>query len=190
MKRINWGLGLILGIVLLAGAGARADDEAWLHIKVDEDRRRGESVRVNLPLSLIEELLPLVTTQIDNGDVTFDRGRIRIHPNKVDLDIPAIMKALRKAQDGEYVRVESLDENVRVAKVDDKLVVHVDEDDEQVRINLRLDLIEAMATENEDEIDLVALVRALRDQGDGDLVTVVSEDEQVRIWVDNQATTD
>ena len=190
MKRIMWALGLILGVAVLTGAEARADDEAWLHIKVEEAGRHGETVRINLPLSLIEELLPLVTTEVENGDVTFVRGRIRIHPNEMEMDLPAIMKALRKAQDGEYIRVESLDENVRVAKVDDKLVVHVDEADEQVRINLRLDMIEAMTTENKDEIDLVALVRALRDQGDGDLVTVISEDEHVRIWVDHQASTD
>jgi hypothetical protein len=190
MKKTIWTLGLILGVACCAGVAAGADDEAWLHIKVDEGGSGGESVRVNLPLSLVEELLPLVGANLQQGDLSFDGGKMRIHPNHVDLDLPKILKALRDAQEGEYIRVAGRDENVRVAKVADRLMIHVDEEREQVRVNLRLDLIEAMLTNEEDEIDLAALIRALRDHGEGDLVTVESEDEQIRIWVDKQATID
>lgn len=183
-------VGLVLGLVTLAGGFARADDEAWLHIKVDEGGRHGESVRINLPLSLIEEILPLVNTDCGDSEISLKAGKLRIEADDFDIDLPELLKAVRNAKDGEYVRVESRDENVRVAKQGDKLIVHVDEDDEQVRINLRLDLVESMVTDGEDEIDLVAMVRALRAQGDADLVVVESEDEHVRIWVDDKDTID
>jgi len=183
-------VGLVLGLVTLVTGTVRADDEAWLHIKVDEGGRHGESVRINLPLSLIEEVLPLVNTDCGGSEVSLKAGKLSIHADDFDIDLPELLKAVRNAKDGEYIRVESQDENVRVAKQDDKLIVHVDEDDEQVRINLRLDLVEAMVIDGEDEIDLVAMVRALRDQGDEDLVVVESDDENVRIWVDDKDTID
>ena len=38
---------------------AHASDTAWLHLRVEE-AETGETVKVNLPLSVVETLLPLV----------------------------------------------------------------------------------------------------------------------------------
>ena len=42
-----------------AVATARAEDR-WLHVKVDDTDREGEKVRVNVPLSLAEKVLPCI----------------------------------------------------------------------------------------------------------------------------------
>lgn len=178
-------------LLFLMGAGASAtSDETWLHIKVEENGPDGETVRVNLPFSLIEALLPLIDTELsDGGIVTISGGRMRIGCDDLaGIDLRELMKAVRGAEDAEYITVEDRDETVRVAKVGDRLIIRVEDQHERVNINLRLELVEALLSGEPDELDLLGMVRALRLQGEGDLVSVVSDDERVRIWIDSQSS--
>jgi hypothetical protein len=103
------------------------------------------------------------------------------------VKLRAIWKAVRQAEEGEYITVESDGENVRVSRTGAYFHVNVDEtteDGEDVHVRIPTLVMDALLSGSGDELDLIAAVRALGDQGDGELVRVDSQDEKVRIWVD------
>lgn len=173
-----------LVIAVTAGAALGGSPQRWLHVRVEEE---DETVRVNLPFELIEAVLPL----IDVDD--FERGRVRIDFDDLDadeIDFPALVDALRDAEEGEYVTVEGQDENVRVTKQGEHLLVDVDDEREHVTLRIRLAVVDALFSGEPDELDVLAAVQALGDEEECDLVTVEGEDERVRIWIDRSNSGD
>lgn len=182
---------LLMAASLLAAPAAFAADEYWLHVYVQENGDEGDKVRVNLPFSLIEAVLPLIEEEEFHG------GKIRIdHEDFDSRDLYKIVKAVRGATDGEYVQVEGIDENVRVAKKGDYMTVSVVEengegrDPSTVDIRVHMDVLDAMISGDEDEIDVLAAVQALAKHGGGEFVVVNDEDESVRVWVDQKSSSD
>jgi len=168
--------------MLLAPVAAFAAEGRWIHIRVDKSGLDGEKVRVNVPLSMIETLLPLIE------DEKFSGGKFRFNDHDMDaVKLRAIWKAVRGAEEGEYITVESDDENVRVSRAGAYLHVNVDEtkaDGDDVHVRIPTMVMDALLSGPGDELDLIAAIRALGDHGDGELVRVDSQDENVRIWVD------
>ncbi len=179
---------LVLAMVATAVTPARAA-ESWLHIRVVERDGDGEQVNINVPLKLIESLLPLIQSDDDSGDVRLSGGRIRFrHSELDDVDLRALLAAVRDAEDGEYVTISGRHENVRVAKEKGDLIINADERDERVRVRMKMKIVEAMLKADEEELDLVAMVRALGEHGQGELVSVESDEETVRIWIDEKSS--
>jgi len=56
-----------------------------------------------------------------------------------------------------------------------------------VRVRFPLDVVDALLSGGENELDLIAALDALADHGGGDLVTVESDDESIRVWIDTDA---
>jgi hypothetical protein len=162
----------------VAGAAGR-----WIHIRVEEKGPGGERVRVNVPLSMVETILPLI------DDDEFRGGKIRLNDEDMDaVKLRAIWAAVRGAEDGEYVTVESDDENVRVARSGKYVLVNVEDRGrgrENVEVRIPEVVMDALLSGTGDELDLVAAVRALGEHGDGEIIRVVGDDEDVRIWVDS-----
>jgi hypothetical protein len=114
------------GAVLLAapvvlGQTSPSTTDKWLHVRVVNAEDKSETVRVNIPLDLAEKVLPTI-----NKDRLHD-GKIRIDEERLhgDVDVRALMEAVRGAKDGEYVTVQGTDNDVRVAKEGGHLIVHV-----------------------------------------------------------------
>jgi hypothetical protein len=108
-------------------------------------------------------------------------------------EVRALLEAFRQAGDGEYVTVDGVDEKVRVTKSGGFFLVDVEErgeEREQVRVNVRMEVLEALLSGGKDELNFQAAAKSLRNHAGEDLVTVVSEDETVRIWIDEKKTTD
>lgn len=179
---------LVLAMVVTAAAPVRAQD-SWLHIRVVDRDEDGEQVNVNVPLKLIESLLPMIETRAESGDVYLSGGRIRFDCNDLDdIDLRALLTAVRDAEDGEYVTVQGRHENVRVAKEKGNLLINADDRDEHVRVRVKMNIVEALLKADQDELDLVAMVKALQEQGEGELVSVESDEETVRIWIDKKGS--
>jgi len=53
-----------------------------------------------------------------------------------------------------------------------------------------LTVVDALLSAGNNELDLVAGLRALGSQGDTELVTVKDEKSTVRIWLDSRSTSD
>lgn len=165
--------------------------ERYLHVKV-EDSEKGESVNVNLPLSMAEKILPTV----NHGDL--HHGRVSVHNMDVDgVDIRAMLDALRTAEDNEFVTVKQKDQEVRVAKSKGNLVVHVidnhdgEKKGQKVEVTVPMKVVDAlMSTMKDNELDVAAAIHALAEAGDAVLVTVQDATQHVRVWVDSKSSTE
>ena len=159
--------------------------ERWLHVRVICTDGKGETVRVNIPLELAEKVLPAV-----NHDRLHD-GKVRIDSDRVnDVDLRALMDAIRTAKDGEYVTVQSNENDVRVAKEGNHLIIHVVDKGgskkSQVEVKVPMKVIDALLSAGKDELDLVAALHALGAQGDTELVSVKDSENTVKVWLDSK----
>lgn len=179
---------LSAGAMTAAGPTMAAGTERYLHVKV-EDGDKGESVNVNVPLSMAEKILPT----INHHDL--HQGRVSIHDAKMeDIDLRTILDAVRSAEDNEFVTVKEKDQDVRVAKSNGNIIVHIKDNrnkEEKVDVTVPMKVIDALlSTTKNNELDISAALRALSNAGDILLVTVQDAGQKVRVWVDSRNTQD
>ncbi len=185
------GIGMICvlaGTMPTAPAAMATPTERYLHVKV-EDATKGESVNVNVPLSMAEKILPTINKgNMHNGHVTIG------HADMDDVDIRALLDAVRTAPDNEFVTVKEKDQDVRVAKSNGNLVVHIRDGakgGQKVDVTVPMKVVDALlSTAKDNELDVSAAIRALSDAGDSLLVTVVDASQHVRIWVDSKGSSE
>jgi hypothetical protein len=163
--------------------------DRWLHVRVSNPGKNEETVRVNVPLELAEKVLPTINKdRLHSGKVRFDD--IDCH----GVDLRALVDAVRSSKDGEFVTVQSKDSDVRVAKQNGYLFVHVFEKNRpkksQVEVKVPMKVVDALFSAGKDELDLVAALHALSAQGDTELVSVKDEENTVRVWLDSKNATD
>jgi ABC-type oligopeptide transport system substrate-binding subunit len=163
--------------------------DRWLHIRVTNPSKNEESVRVNVPLELAERVLPTINKdRLHGGRVRFDD--IDCH----GVDLRALAEAVRAAKDGEFVIVQNRDSDVRIAKRNGTVFVHVFAKNRprksQVEVKVPMTVVDALFSGSKDELDLVAALHALSTQGDTELVSVKDEENTVRVWLDSKNITD
>ncbi len=163
--------------------------DMWLHVRVDSPDAKGERVRVNIPVELAEKVLPTINHDKLHG------GKININcMHGDDVDLRALMEAVRTAKDGEYVTVQSDDSDVRVAKQGGHLIIHVldkgKSKKEQVEVKVPMKVVDALFSAGKDDLDLVAALHVLSGMGDTELVSVKDEENTVRIWLDSKNVTE
>jgi hypothetical protein len=206
-----------VGTALLFGATTQASpataNDRWLHVRVVSADDKGETVSVNIPLEVAEKILPTINkNQLHGGKVTID---------KLDSDgvnARALLEAVRTSKDGEFVTVNSKDGDVRVAKQNGYMLVHVTDNSGKhhvhmhhhggsdantnekdsadakdgkvthVEVKIPLSVVDALFSAGKDELDLVAGLKMLAMQGDQELVSVKDEDNTVRVWIDSKNT--
>jgi hypothetical protein len=197
MKRNLWAL-VVLAWVSTVGLAAAAD--RWVHVKVIETGEEGERVRINIPLSLAEKVLPAIKAD------KLRNGKIKIDEHTMDkVDLRALLEAVRDAQDNEFVRVESSHEDIRVAKSGGFLLIKVQDSHlserktsraggqkrgSTVNVKVPLPVVNALLSGERDQLDVLAAIHALGDYQNLDLVTVTDESSTVRVWVDSQNVAD
>ena len=178
-------LALTLGFALAAGA-ASADTQRWLHVKVNEQTGERARVSINLPVTMIEAVAPLVDAKSMHGH------RLRIEDADIDgADLRQIWQAMRTASDGNYVTIDSDHDNVRIKKQNGFMYIQANDRrrrGDQVEVKIPVSVVDALfsGTTGEDDLNLAAAMRALASAGEGEFVTVTSDDATVRVWVDSQ----
>lgn len=191
-------------------SSSASTSERWLHVRVIDTHHKGETVRVNVPLEMAEKVLPAINKdRLRNGKVQINRSDIE------GVDLRALLDAVRSSRDGEYVTVQSNEDDVRVAKQAGYMVVHVtekgsksskldkDKDEKaaeksdksyersRVDVKVPMKVVEALLSAGKDELDVVAALRALSAHGgDTELVSVKSDDSTVRVWLDSKNVSD
>ena len=184
-------LALAVGVACAASAksGSKSTNDKWLHVRVEDGGGEDvERVRVNIPLSLAEAVLPAIDVE------NFHKGKVRIEVDGGDstikeIDLRRILEALRDTKDGNFVTVEGSKDQVQVAKQGGYLIAKVREGKSggtRVDAKIPFAVVHAMLSGAKDEIDLAAGIRALGEHGDGVLVTVDDHENKVRIWVDSR----
>ena len=193
MKRA---VGVMIGILVFTTLAWPAD--RWIHIRVIESGPDGDRVRVNIPLSLAEAVLPT----IHSGN--FYDGKVKVEGHAFDqVDVRAILEAVRNTRDNQYVTVESRDQNVEVAKSGEFLLIKVHENarrsarkaeaskaEHTVDIKVPFKVANALLSGPNDELNVLAAVRALNEYANLELVSVKDDNDDVRIWVDSNNTAD
>src|ERR1700752_826297 len=187
-------IAVAIGIARGATTAAKPAAERYLHVKVDGGTK-GESVNVNVPLSMAVKILPT----INHGDL--HGGRVTISNADInDVDLRAILDAVRTAPDNEFVTVKSNEQDVRVAKSNGNLIIHVrdshvrdagkesSKDGQKVDVTVPIKVVDALfSTAKQNELDVAAAIRALGEAGETVLVTVQDAEQNVRIWIDSKS---
>ena len=205
---LKFAFSLALASVILAPAStfaqtASAAKDQWIHIRVDNKDSSGETVRVNVPIELAEKVLPTINKdKLHNGKVHIDSAHME------DVDLRALLDAIRTSKDGEYVTVQSHENDVRVAKSAGYLLIHVTDKnahkaetktkdgktiashESNVEIKVPMKVVDALFSAGKDELDVVAALHALSANGDMELVSVKDSENTVRIWIDSKNIAD
>ena len=206
MRKTTVAGGLALALLLAAGAGAQTTNTAWLHVRVDE-AQKASKVRVNLPMTVVDAVVKATPDLIEeHGKVNFGE-----HHGMKLADCRRAWAQLKAAGDAEFVTVESEDENVRVQRKGDLVLVYVDHKPgtkkavaekpkaeaeksetkghgaEEVRVEVPVSLVDALLSGEGDEVNIQAAVAELQKRR-GDIVRVHDSDSNVRIWIDEQNT--
>jgi len=175
-----------------------SSSDRWLHVRVISTESKGETVRVNVPLEMAEKVLPAINKdRLHNGKVRFDDHEMN------GVDVKALLDAVRTSKDGEYVTVQGNDSDVRVAKQGGYMFVHVTEkhsykdkngkpsEKSRVEVKIPMKVVDALFSAGKDELDVVAALRALSAHGgDTELVSVKSDENTVRVWLDSKNLSD
>ena len=176
-------LAVLFALLLPVAAFAGDEENRWLHVAVDDGDER---VRVNVPLTVVTAALPLIEHE------HMRHGRVRIDDVDMDAeDIVTLLRAVRDAEDGEYVTVEDRHDRVRVSKEGEYLHIDVaedweDEDTETVKVRMPIAVLSALVSGADDELDILAALDALSEYEGEDLITVNDDGAAVRIWVDRE----
>src|SRR5262249_37018124 len=168
-----------------AAQSSSSGNERWLHVRVVSSDNKGETVRVNIPLELAEKVLPAINKdRLHNGKVTIN------HSEMDGVDCRALLAALKDTKDGEFVTVQSHDNDVQVAKQNGYMLVYVTEkrwhegkdskdskdakmtEKSRVEVKVPMKVVEALFSAGKDELDVLAALRALSAHGDTELVSV------------------
>jgi hypothetical protein len=167
-------------IILLAGFAFAGGDTRWVNVHVTE-HSEGTNVEVHLPLSLVLSVLKSV--DVDN----FHRGHVDLDIDDADIDWSEILTAVKNSPDGQFVTVDSADATVTVRKEGGSLYIDVNElegDKAKVKVTVPMQFMDAMAINEESQIDVAALLESFDSFPDGDIVTVESDEANVRVWIE------
>lgn len=171
---------LAAAFILIAGFALATEETRWVNVNVSE-HSGGTNVEVHLPLNLVLSVLKSV--DVDN----FHKGRIDLDIDDADVDWAGIFAAVKDAPDGQFVTVNSPDANVSVSKQGGTLLINVDEMDgenSKVKVTVPVEFMDALSINEESQIDVAALLESFDRLPNGDLVTVESNDANVRVWIE------
>jgi hypothetical protein len=185
-----------LAVLLVAGGlafwAASAADTAgkWLHVRVVGDGDKNESVRVNLPIAVLETMAESIQAE------HFKEGQVHLGDTGLKAaQLRAAWESIRTSKDMEFVTIDSDDENVRVAKAGRHLVIKVNEGGARGRrgtvdVKLPIEVMDALLDAPEGQLNVKAAIQALVEFGTGDIVQVHDGTSRVRIWIDDSSASD
>jgi len=171
---------LFLQIAMVCGLSlAFAESKQWVHVNV-EDSRKPAKVKVNLPVSLVETMMPLIEEK------SFENGKVRLNDKEFRVeDLRKMWNEVRKQGDSEFVSIQSPDTNIRVFTEGKYLFVEPQKgSNTHVNIQIPLAVVDAMLSGSGQELNLTAAVQALRQSGVSDIISIQNEDAHIRVWID------
>ena len=172
---------MLFGDMLAAPAAYAADETRWINVHVTENSSN-TNVEVHLPLNL-------VLTVLRNVDVEhFRGGHVDLELDEdMDINFPEILQAVKDAPDGKFVTVTSDEADVNVHKQGGTLYVDVNQKEDEmakVKVTVPMEMMDALSFGEENTLDIAALLESFDDLPDGNLVTVTSEEANVRVWIE------
>lgn len=174
----------LLSLTLAAGP-AFASGDLWFHVKVREKGGDNANVTLNIPVSFLQSLMPVVTKQAD-----LEGGRISIDNEDISTDdLRRVLTALKDSPDATFAEVETDNEKVIFYKQGDYLRAETREGrgDTEVQARFPIRVLDALLSGSGNELNLEAALNALVEHGPGELVTIRDGETSVRVWIDRNA---
>jgi len=167
--------------LLAAPAAFAGDGTRWVNVHVTENSSN-TNVEVHLPLNL-------VLTVLRNVDVeNFHGGHVDLElDDDMDINFPEIMAAVKDAPDGKFVTATSDEADVNVHKQGGNLYVTVNQKEDEmakVEVTVPMELMDALSFGEENTLDVAALLQSFDKLPNGEIVTVTSNDANVRVWIE------
>ena len=188
-----WSTALLLVTTTLVASAATIDrpatqqeSEPWIHVVVSSDSDSGTNMNLNLPLAAVTAMLALAPETIVQD------GQLQLG-GSTELPVTAIRdmwQELRAAGDVEFVTIQHEGQDVRIAREGDTILVNVsdiDGDDEAVRVEIPVPVVDALLSGDGDTLNIRAALEELSTLR-GDLVLVIESDSNIRIWIDESPT--
>lgn len=171
-----------LALAALLVALPAAAQDLWIHVKVHEDGGDNARVTVNLPVSFLEGVLPMLE---ESGHM--DDARIEIEDSDLTVeDLRRVLASLRDTPDATFAEVATDTETIVFYKQGEYLRVETEASLEgtEIRARFPIAVLDALLSDPDGRLDLQAAVQALAAHGPGDLVTVRDGETSVRVWID------
>ena len=187
-----WSTALLVVVTTLVASAAtvglpatQQDPEPWIHVEVTSDG--GTNMNLNLPLAAVTAMLALAPETIVR------EGQLQLG-GSTEVPVVAIRtmwQELRAAGDVEFVTIQHEDQDVRIAREGEIILVRVsgrDGDDEaDVRVEIPVPVVDALLSGEGDTLNIRAAIDELS-MLRGELVRVIESDNNIRIWIDESPT--
>ena len=170
-------------LAALAAAPAAQTGEAplWLHVQIEN--AGGEDGGLHLPVAAVGALLRMAQAQ---GTVV-ENGQLRLGDEYLPAlrAMRAVWQQLQAAGEGEPVAAEYESALIRVARVGERLEVHVEDGDRAAQGEVPAAVAEALLSGAGDALHIDAGLAALSALP-GEVVQVTESTRNVRIWIDDR----
>jgi len=155
----------------------------WIHVRVDEGAKE-ESVKVNLPVALLETALPLIENE------AISKGKVKLASEELNLaQLRQIWAELKANGNYELASITTKEERLRISLEGNEIFVRSAEGAEtNISVNLPTSVVDALLSGEGEELNVSAGVAALVAAGPRDLVTIKETGKLVRVWIDEQST--
>ncbi len=177
---------LVASATTIGRPATQQESEPWIHVVVSSDSDSGTNMNLNLPLAAVTAMLALAPETIVQD------GQLQLG-GSTELPVTAIRdmwQELRAAGDVEFVTIQHEGQDVRIAREGDTILVNVsdiDGDDEAVRVEIPVPVVDALLSGDGDTLNIRAALEELSTLR-GDLVRVIESDSNIRIWIDESPT--
>ena len=179
MKTIKWIVSvMMLNFILTMIIAAPGQ---WLHVRVIEAGENGDKIKVNVPMSLIETVLPMLEPE------EFKTGKIKIDSNELTVpELREIWNAVRSSGDYEIASIQNKDVDLRITIEGDYFFIRSTEGaDNKISVTLPARVVDALFSGEGDQLDVMAAVQELAQFGEGELVNIEDGDTTVKVWIDS-----
>jgi hypothetical protein len=172
---------LVVAATLLAAQlpATAAGGELWLRVDVTRQGEEAGRIKINVPLSLMEVVIESADGQKFFGPLEVAQGHV---------DIGRMWQSIRDMANEEILSIEAEDEIIKVWKDRDYFRVDVKKADEgaEVEVKIPLGLMDYLFNSERTGFDFKELVGAMRGYAPIQLVKVVSNEENVSIWIEER----
>jgi len=187
----SWSTALLVVLATVVASAAtigrpatQQDAEPWIHVEISGDS--GTNMNLNLPLAAVTAMLALAPeTLVQDGQLQLGDSEVSV------AAIREMWRELRAAGDVEFVTIQQDDQDVRIARQGDMILVRVtDRDgngDDEVRVEIPVPVVDALLSGDGDTLNIRAAVDELS-MLRGELVRVIESDNNIRVWIDESPT--
>jgi hypothetical protein len=171
---------LVAGVAALTALVAAQEVQPWVHVQIEGGS--GENANINLPVAALEAVLSMAP------DTVVADGQVRVGQDQ-GISVSALRETwlqLRTAGDMEFLTVQDGEQTVRVARSGDMIELRVDGNDGNVRADLPVAIVDALLSSEGETLNISAAIAELKNLR-GDIIHVTSEDQQIRVWIDEVA---